>query len=372
MAREFAFFCLESSYGTPMVPTLAEMWTTSGSGTVGAGVAGFVGFYARLDGSNSFSMRPRPAIVAVPYGGGVAIDAFRVADKLAVEGTFKTKLYAGPWSQFLLQWGAQQINTGGYVGGSGVSTGWAYSSATGDLPSVTIVHAIQRSDGTYKVRQYGGVKVKSWNFTLSEESTVADITMNLVGSSVAGNQWSLGNYVDPTLQTAASPATAPTWGSTSTASTVCPPATANLPTVPYLFINATPVTIGISRTTFQSISLSCENMIAMRYWNNRFVQLAKFVGRKVTLEAINWYTNMSPEDRVEYEGLVAQTVSVELNNSTHTIIWTMNTNNIVTALEDELPLSDIYTQKLTATSQIDPTYSVTDYALAPDFQMAFT
>ena len=47
MAREFALFVLETTFGTPMVPTLAEMWTQGGAGTAGVGVGGFVGFYAR-------------------------------------------------------------------------------------------------------------------------------------------------------------------------------------------------------------------------------------------------------------------------------------------------------------------------------------
>src|SRR5271165_4346422 len=161
MSREFALFVLESSYQTPMTPTQPEMWTVTGTGTSGAGVAGFVGFYARLDGGDSLTMRPRTVPVTVPYGGGVAIPAFTVGDKLEVKGTYKTKWYAGPFGQMLFQWAMQQVNTGGYVGLSGVSTGWAYSGGpAGNLPSVTILHAIQRPDGTYKQRMYNGVRVE--------------------------------------------------------------------------------------------------------------------------------------------------------------------------------------------------------------------
>ena len=344
MAREFALFVLESALGTAMVPTAAEMWTQSGTGTAGVGVAGFVGFYARLDGGDALTMRPRPQIVAVPYGGGVAIDAFRVADKIDVTGTFRTKLYAGPWTQMLLQWASQPINAGGYVGLAGVNTGWAYGSGPpGNLPSVTIFHAVQKSDGTYKVRQYPGVRVRSWQFALSESGTIADITLQLIGTSVSGNQWSLGNYVDPTLQTAAWPATPPTFGSTSTASTVCPPAPTNLPVTPYMFIHATPLTFGIARTTFQSLSISSSNQIVPRFWNNRFCQMHQFVGRSTTITAQNWYSTTTPDDRLEFEGVISQTVTAELNNGSHTVTLTMNTNNIFTSLEDSLPLSDIYT-----------------------------
>ncbi len=210
MAREFALFVLESAYGTPMTPTQAEMYTTTGTGTAGVGVGGFAGFYARLDGSNSFSMRPKIVPVEVPYGGGWAAPAITVGDKLTVEGSYSTKLYAGPFGQFLLLWAAQQINAHGLVAPAGVSTGaWAHSDPPGDLPSVAILHAIQRSDGTYKCRQYTGVKVRGFGLDISEGSTAGTLNLQLVGSAVAGNQWTLGNSVDPTLATFANPATPP-------------------------------------------------------------------------------------------------------------------------------------------------------------------
>jgi hypothetical protein len=373
--REFALFVLESSYQTPMTPTLAEIWTTSGAGTAGAGVAGFVGFYARLDGSDSLTIRPRIVPYTVPYGGGVAIPAFTVGDKILVEGTYKTKLYAGPFGQFLLQWSMQQINTLGYVGLSGVNTGWAYSGGpSGNLPSVYIFHAIQRSDGTYKVRGYAGVKVKSIVGTISEGSTIGDLTLSLVGSTIAGNQWTLGNYTDPTIATFANPANPPTFGSGATASTLCVPATPNLPISPYVFINASGgLVIGTpTRSTFQSLSINCQNKLMTRFWANRFVQFAQFCGRDLTLTAQQFYVNMSPEDRLTYEAITPVTASVALNNGVHSATFTMNTANVVKTLEDSLPLDDIYTQTMTVTSQWDASYAQTDTNLAADFQMSFT
>lgn len=374
MAREFLLFVLESAYGTPMTPTLAEMWTTSGSGTAGVGVGGFVGFYGRLDDGNAFTMRPRPVMVEVPYGGGLAIPAFTVADKYVIEGSYKTKLYAGPFSQFLLQWAAQQINSHNIVAGAGVSTGWAHSDAPGNLPSVYCLHAIQRSDGSYKCRGYPGVKVKSFALDISEGSTVGTITMQLVGSAVVGNPWTIGNSVDPTLQTFASPATPPAWNTTTTPSTFCPPATANLPINPYVFVNASGgLTIGTpTRSTFQSINLAVNNTIATRFWANRYVQFAQFTGRKVTLSAQQFYVNMSPEDRLEYETLVTQTVTVVLTGASHSLTVTLNTANVINSLEDALPLADIYTQNINLTNQWDTTVTQTDPALACDLSLSFT
>ena len=98
MAREFVFFALESAFGTPMTPTAPEMWTIGGSGTAGVGVAGFAGFYGRLDGGNTFTMRPRPVMVEIPYGGGWSVPAVTVADKYVLEGQYSTKLYQGPFA----------------------------------------------------------------------------------------------------------------------------------------------------------------------------------------------------------------------------------------------------------------------------------
>ena len=111
MAREFLFFALESAFGVPMTPTVAEMWTVGGAGHAGYGVAGFTGFYMRLDENDSFTVRPKTQPVRIQYGGGFVTPVATVNDKIMVEGTYKTKLWAGPHSQFLLTWACQQINS---------------------------------------------------------------------------------------------------------------------------------------------------------------------------------------------------------------------------------------------------------------------
>ena len=122
MSREFLFLVEESAYKTPAT---AVVWPTSSA----------TAFYIRMDGSNAFTMRPRPVIVPVPYGGGYATDAFRVADKLECKGHLTTKLYAGPVSQFLLSWAAMPINTG-------QTSPWTTTEIATDLASVSIYHGI--------------------------------------------------------------------------------------------------------------------------------------------------------------------------------------------------------------------------------------
>ena len=145
MAREFLLFQLEGAYQVPVTCTLAEVWTTAGAAPLGQGIAGFNGFFGRLDGGDSFTMRPRTVPVTVPYGGGFDLPAFTVSDKMVCEGRYSTKLYAGPFSQFLLTWAAQQVNTANFVAGisstgagSDIATGWHSTEAPGNLASVSI------------------------------------------------------------------------------------------------------------------------------------------------------------------------------------------------------------------------------------------
>lgn len=316
MSREFLFLVQESAYKTPV--TTPVVYPTASANA----------FYIRLDGSNAFSMRPRPVMVAVPYGGGVAIDAFRVSDKIECKGRLVCKLYAGALSRFLIQWAAQTINTA-------QTSPWSTTEPTGDLASVSIYHAITRSDGSIKRRVYLGTKVDGWEIEVSEDGTIATLSMNLSASTPQGNQFD---------------------GSTDPTSTTFPPPTdSQLPTNPYVFIHASGnLMIGSSRSTFQSVKIRGKNQIARRFWANRFVNLMRFVGRSTTLEAVNFYAP-TPDDRTSYEGLTTETTSFALNNGTHSITFNMNTASVISQFEDQLPLNDLYTQTMTITDQWDST-----------------
>ena len=324
MSREFLLLVQESAYKTPVSSPIT--WPTASANA----------FYLRLDGANVFTMRPRPVMVAVPYGGGVAIDAFRVSDKIECKGRLVCKLYAGALSQFLLQWGGQQVN--------GAQTSpWTTTEPAGDLASVSCYHAIARSDGSIKRRVYLGCKVDGWNLEVSEDSTIATLSLDISGSTPQGNQFD--SSTDPT------------------AVTFPPPTDPQLPTNPYVFIHASGgLTVGTTRTQFQSLKLASKNVIARRFWANRFVNLMRFVGRSTTLEAVNFYAP-TPDDRTSYEGLTTETTSLAPNNGTHSITFNMNTASVISQFEDQLPLNDLYTQTMTITDQWDSTAG-SDLALA--------
>ena len=322
MAREFLYLVQESAYKTP----------------VATPVVGTSAFYIRLDGANAFTMRPRPVVVAVPYGGGMATDAFRVADKMECKGRLVCKLYAGALSQFLLQWAAQPIN-------AAQTSPWTTTEPAGDLVSVSCYHAVTRSDGSVKRRVYLGTKVDGWSIEVSEDGTIATLSMDLSASTPQGNQFD--SSTDPT------------------ATTFPAPTDPQLPTNPYVFMHASGnLTVGTSRTQFQSVKISCKNQVARRFWAYRFVNLMRFVGRSTTLEAVNSYAP-TPDDRTSYEGLTTETSSFALNNGTHSITINMNTASVITRFEDQLPLNDLFTQTMTITNQWDCT-------AGSDLTMSFT
>jgi hypothetical protein len=154
------------------------------------------------------------------------------------------------------------------------------------------------------------------------------------------------------------------------------PTDAQLPaggtTGPYVFTHASGgLTIGSARTQFQSLKLASKNVLARRFWANRFVNLIRFVGRSTTLEAVNFYAP-TPDDRTSYEGLAGFTttggytgtdVSLTLANGTHTAVFDLKNNSLITTFEDQLPLNDLYTQTMTVTNQWDASTS-TDLALS--------
>ena len=316
MSREFLYLVQESAYKTPVATPIVYPTASANA------------FYIRLDGANTFTMRPRPVMVAVPYGGGVAIDAFRVSDKIECKGRLVTKLYAGALSQFLLQWGGQQINTA-------QTSPWTTTEPAGDLASVSCYHAITRSDGSIKRRVYLGCKVDGWDVEVSEDSTIATLALDISGSTPQGNQFD--SSTDPS------------------ATTFPAPTDPQLPTNPYVFIHASGgLTIGSARTQFQSLKLASKNVIARRFWANRFVSLMRWVGRSTTLEAVNFYAT-TPDDRTSYEGLTTETTSLALSNGTHSVTFNMNTASVISQFEDQLPLNDLYTQTMTITNQWDAT-----------------
>lgn len=323
--REWIMIVEESAWKTPVVsPTVWTTSTTYGLGNASA-------YYIRLDGGNAFSMRPRPAgTVTVPYGGGFDVGAYMTSDKQECKGQLTLKLCVSQ-APFLLNWWLSRIN-------SGQTTPWTTTQPAGDLASCSVYHAITRGDGTVKRRVYLGTKVDSGTLTVSENSTVATLQLNLSASTPQGNQFDASS--DPT------------------AGTFPTPADNNFPIDPFVFLHSGGTSYitygGAVRTQFTDLTFNCANTLARRWYANRYLQLLQLVGRKTTLAAKLLYPPAAQDDRTNYEGLTSESVSFEMNNGTHGFTIGMNAQNVFTPFEDDLALNDLYFQSSTENNLWDP------------------
>jgi hypothetical protein len=282
--------------------------------------------WIRLDGGNAFTMRPVPAMVTVPYGGGIAVNAFKVSDKTGVAGRLSVILCEAQAKFFLLDWGTTRVQTGGTVP-------WTTSVTPGDLPSCTIYHAIQYDSATtYNIRAYTGVKVSGWDLDVSEESQIWRLNLDLIGSTVTA----IG-----------SPPTFP------------PPTSTVFPVDAYLFTALTggsALTLGTAgaRASFSSLRISSRNALQAWYFANKYAQRIGWFGRTTTLDLRNVYT--AAQDRTDFEALTQNhAASVIMTGATHNATLTMNNVNILNAVADDLPNENVYFQALTLENMWDPT-----------------
>ena len=350
-AREWLYIVQESAFNTPIIAASQVV----GGSTPNA-------FYLRLDGSDTFTMRPVPVMVAVPYGGGYAIDAFRVSDKTELRGRIMTKLYQGQFASFLLSWAGVRC---GPTSGS-ITSPWVTTEPAGDLASCALVHAIQATTPTgttsFVMRGYTGVKVEGYDFTVSEDQQIATLSLDLSASTPA-----------PAIEGGSAPA----WFTTLTAPTDLqlpgPQASAGCGGAPFVFTHAgtggggTSLVLGgggspITRVQFQNLTISSKNVLMRRFWANQFAQIMRFCGRSTTLQAQHFY-NVTPDDRINYEALTLMTpATFQLYASASDVVtWNFNANSVLTAVTDQLALNDLFLQTFTLQNQYDATVG-TGYA----------
>ena len=309
MAREFLYIVQESAYGTP----------------VGSPVVGTSSIYIRLDGGNAFSMVGDPIFYDIAYGGGLAVNAITGSDQAECVGNLTTKLY-GSQAVFLSNWFAQRINTG-------QTSPWTTTEPAGDLASCSVYHGVARSDGTVKRIQYAGVKVYSWKIDCSRDSKVATLSLGLRGQKWNGNGYDASS--DPN-------------------SSVFPaPTDTQLPTDPFRFIDlAGNFTIGSSRSQFSSISLSCTNAMDARWFENRFLSVCRWLGRKTTLDASLFY-KPTPDDLTDYQNVTVKSASVAFNNGTNSLTINMNGANYFRKITKKLDVDKVYELPVNVTNNWD-------------------
>lgn len=335
MAREFLMIVEESAFLTPV--TTPTIWTTSTT----YGLANYQGAYVRLDGGNAFTMRDRPVgAVTVPYGGGVAIDAYMVHDKEECVGQLTCKLTIG-LAPLLLSWAGVRI--------AGGTSPWTTTIPNGDLASCTVYHAVTRGDGTIKRNAYTGVKVSSFGIVTGEDATDVTLTLNLVASACQGN--SFDSSTDPS------------------AGTFPAPADNNFATDAFVYTHTGGANYftfgGAVRTQFSEVNIQVQNKLARKWYANHYAQLIQFVGRKTTLASKILYPPSAQDDRTNFVNMASEACSIKFNNGTHGFVMNLNAQNVFTPFEDDLPLEGIYMQSSTENNMWDP-------SAGSDFTLTFT
>ncbi len=313
-SREYLWLVQESSFGVPATPT-----------------TGTNAWYIRLDGSNAFSMTSDPIIQNVMYGGGRNTPAFGVADQFESKGALKTKLYAGAFGKFLLDWGLTPINTGRTA--PWTTTDSSALMPVGDLPSVSCYHAIELNDGTYDLRLHNGVKVTGGTISTSRSSPIAEITLNLQGIRDDLDAAGTLAYPDATEFPA--------------------PAEANYPSNPYLFSHTSAnLKIAATVTQYDSLQFSWTNSMDPKWFESKYVLMNRFLGRSSTLQ-VAAHLKASPNRRTAFQALTLQDTEFAFDNGVYKLKVDMNTANLISKLPYDLPIDKVYEQSITVQNYWD-------------------
>jgi hypothetical protein len=319
-AREFLWIVKESALGTVMTSP----------------VAGTDSIYIRLIDGNSFTMTTEPVFEEIPYGGGFAVTAEALSDHYGCKGHLKTKLYPAQ-AALLLSLLAARVN-------AGQTTPWVTTEPPGDLASVSVYHAIQFSDGTIRRKRYAGCKAAGGRIEVSRQSTTAMLKLDLQACRSYGNAMDSSSDPDATEFPA--------------------PSETDYPTGPYTFKNtSTKLKIGTTRAQYESISIAVQNALDGRWFEQSYLTVNKFCGRKTRLDA-ELYFKPSPDNRAAYEALTAQDAELTFDNGTHTAKVDFNGQNTIMKLDYNLPLNQAFTEKLSLTNRFDPSTPALDLTLS--------
>lgn len=316
-AREFLMLVKESALNTPM----------------SAPVAGTDLIYVRLTDGNAFGAQTKPVYERIPYGGGVAIMTDYVTDHYMVQANLKTNLYPTQ-AKFLMDWATTRINTA-------QTTPWVTTEPPGDLASVSAYYAVQRSDGTFLRKRYGGCKVSSCTINISRDGTVAKLNLGITACRSFGNAYPGESATDPD------------------ATEFPAPSDSSYPTGPYTFVQtAGHVVIRTSgaavRSKYENLDISFANKLDGAWFETAGLQVLKFTGRDSKLDA-NLLFQATPDDRSVLESATPQVASVEFHNGTTGQNMTINyhAKNFITDLPYDLALDKIYRIKMTLENAYD-------------------
>jgi hypothetical protein len=119
------------------------------------------------------------------------------------------------------------------------------------------------------------------------------------------------------------------------------------PTSPYTFgQTAGHLTVGSSRTAYDSLKLSAQNDLDGRWFEAAHLLNLVYTGRKTQLDAAIML-KASPDDLAAMEALTAQTTSVGFVQGGNSVTISLQGQNFVSAAPYDLPLNQVYMRNLT-------------------------
>jgi hypothetical protein len=313
MIREFLQVTRETAYKTP------HATPARGSEQI----------VIRLDDGNSFTMRPNPVAVDIMYGGGYAVIATSVSDKTELKGALKCKLCYSQ-APTLLGFGLSKISPD-------QTLPWATTEPAGDLPSVTIDHAILMDDtGAYKRTRYLGCKCTGGRLDSGEDPQVTTLNLDLQGGLYQGNPYD---------------------GSADPSATDFPiPADNEYPTDFVLYSqsggNLFVGSLVTARANFSTLGLAWSNKIDSRWFGSRFTSIIRSLGREMSLNADVMIVS-APDDRATFESLGPLAAKLTFSDGTHSILFDYKANSRIKTLADDLPLDKIYFRRFELQNRYD-------------------
>jgi hypothetical protein len=310
---EFLQLIKESSYGTAMASP----------------VAGTDSIYIRLAGANRFTVRPTPTQRKIQLGNGFATEGYRVSDQAACPGRLELELCYSQ-AKLLLDWMFTRVNVA-------QTSPWTTTEPAGDLASVTAYYGVMRDDGTIKRRRYRGGKALSPRLTSSAETGLV-----MLSSDLRFQKWD-GNTVDATADPDATAFPAP--------------ADTAFPTDVLLHSHlAAGVTYPAALQYLESLELSTQNQLDVKYFTSHFPAFDRLRGRQSTSSVGVLYT-ASPDWRAVYEALTAQALQAVWGNGTHTVTLNYHGQNVIDSVGDDLTPGKVYTQTVGSSTLWDPSAS---------------
>lgn len=307
---EAVWWVKESAYGT----------------TKTSPVAGTDSIYLRTEGNSTQSLRMEQMVQKIKYGGGYDIAGYAVKEKVRVAGKLQIVL-TYTQAALLMKWAVNRIN-------SGQSTPWTTTEPPGDVASATIYHAIMREDGTVKRSKYLGCKVAGGSIRCDADSQKMMLSLDIIGQKKKGN--SIDSSSDPDA-------------------TEFPlPADTAFPTDTILFYHlASGLTINSAALSYpESIGIEWSNMMDPKWFASRFVSINRLRGRSARMTVRPLYT-ASPDWRTAFEARSSYDAAAVFTNGTNTLTFTMNANNLVDSVNDDLSPGKQYMQEFTLENQYD-------------------